>query len=824
MLVSYFHRDENPPPASLRTAEFDVVVAGDAAEVPTRIDCVVCHAAGDWQRAVETLRDRSIPVVVTGSVDTTVAVDASRLGAEFAPTDELAGREETLADRVRVLAAADDGSANDAALGAERTLERTDEAVLAVDTDWTLTYANERADELLDGEALLGRTLWAALPAEASDAYDEKLHEAMETREPVQFRTHYEPLDIWTAVRAYPDADGLSVFIDDATAQKRRQLQYEALIESSRSLPAAETPEAVVETVQRAVTDLGFEYNCVRLYDATADALEPVATSDRVETDMPTRPTHEPGESFPGRVFERGRSMYVADLATADPDASADLGDLQSAFYLPLGTSGVVSVGATERDAFDATDRQLLELLAVSAGAAISRTEREQRLRRYRAVLENTDEMAYALDGDGYIRLVTDALADRWGSDPAEVIGEHILAFVDETLVERTTERLAATETDEAVVEVEPEVTGLDLPIELHVSSIGGGPDTGVVGVARDISELEATRSDLERQRDRFEYLFQELPDPVVGVRVKGDTHVIRNVNPAFIETFLGPEETAVGEPVVDVVELPDDEERSFSIDHGGGIVEREVERVTTDGVRTFAFRAVPFRTGGERLVFGIYVDITDQTERRRRLEMLHRVLRHNLRNSATVIDGNAGVLANKVDDERGLIDGIHSAAADLMTLSETSSALRRVISVSDEELSTEPIDDIVRRVAADFGDELHHDTTADATIDAGGQVSRALEELIDNAVSHGEPPVQVTTTASEDTVTVRVTDSGDGVPEREQRVLMGEAEITQLTHSRGLGLWLVRYVATSLGGSLAFEDEGRTVVLSLPRAGQAGN
>ena len=823
MLVNYLHHDEKRPPPSLRTAEFDVVVAGEVAAVSPRADCVVCHAGDDWQRGVETLRDRSTPVVVTGSTDTAVAVDASRLGAEFAPADELAGREETLADRVRALAATD-GSTGDSAPEAERTLARTDEAVLAVDTEWTLTYANERAGELLDGEGLLGRTLWAALPAGVSDAYDEKLREAMETREPVQFEAHYEPLDIWTAVRAYPDADGLSVFIDDATAQKRRRLQYEALIESSRSLPAAETPEAVVETVQRAVTDLGFEYNCVRLHDATADTLKPVATSDRVETDMPPRPTHEPGEAFPGRVFERGRSMYVADLTTADPDASADLGDLRSAFYMPLGTSGVISVGATEPDAFDATDRQLLELLAVSADAAISRTEREQRLRRYRAVVENTDEMAYALDENGYITLVTDALADRWDSDPEEVIGEHVLVFADEALVEKTVERLAATGTDEAVVEVEPGVAGIDAPIEVRVSRVGDDPEQGVVGVARDISELEATRIDLERQRDRFEYLFQELPDPVVGVRVEGDTHVIRNANPAFAEAFLGPDETAIGKPVVDVVELPDDDERSFSIDHGEGIVEREVERITTDGVRTFAFRAVPFRTGGQRRVFGIYVDITDQTERQRRLEMLHRVLRHNLRNSVTVIDGNAGMLADEVDDQRGLIDGIRSAAADLMALSETSSALQRVISASDDDLSTEPVDDIVRRVATDFGEELHHDTMADATIDAGGQVSRALEELIDNAVSHGEPPVQVTTTASEDTVTVRVTDSGDGVPERERRVLTGNEEITQLTHSRGLELWLVRYVAASLGGSLAFEDEGRTVVLSLPQAGQTGN
>lgn len=822
MLVGYLHPGGERSPASLETADFDVVVAEDAAGVPARVDCVVCHVADGWQRAVNALRDRAIPVVVTGAAAAAVAVDASRLGAEFAPANELAAREETLADRIRACVAADDGSTSGSVSAVERTLERTDEAVFAVDADWTFTYANERAGQMFERapETLVGRDLCAEFPDAASDIYDEKLREALETQASVEFEAYYPPLDIWTGVRAYPDADGLSVFVDDATAQKRRQLQYEALIESSRSLLAAETPEAVAETIQRAVTDLGFEYNCVRLYDATDDTLQPVAMSERAEAELTPRPTYEPGEGFPGQVYEQGRSMHVADLAAADPDADTHLGELRSAFYLPLGEVGVVSVGGPEPAAFDATDRQLLELLAVSADAAISRTERERRLHRYRAVLENTSKMAYALDADGYITLVTDALADRWDLDPEAVVGEHVLEFVDETLVEQTTERLAATESDAIVIELGRGTAGLDVPVELHVSPIADDRDQGVVGVLNDISELEATRTDLEHQRDRFECLFQELPDPVVGIRVENDTHVVQNVNPAFAETFVDADETAVGERIVDVVELPDDGERSFSIDHGEGIVERQAERVTTDGTRTFAFRAVPFRTGGERLVFGIYVDITDQIERQDRLEMLHRVLRHNLRNRLTVIDGNAAMLADEVDGDPGvtLLDGIRSAAASLTALSETSNALQRAISTPESELSREPIGDIVRRIVDDE-DKLQSDAATDAVVDGNEHVVRALEELVDNAMSHGAPPVRVTAMADEDTVTVRVTDSGEGVPEREQHVLTGEAEITQLTHSRGLGLWLVRYVATSLGGGLTFEDDGRAVVLSLPRA-----
>lgn len=70
--------------------------------------------------------------------------------------------------------------------------------------------------------------------------------------------------------------------------------------------------------------------------------------------------------------------------------------------------------------------------------------------------------------------------------------------------------------------------------------------------------------------------------------------------------------------------------------------------------------------------------------------------------------------------------------------------------------------------------------------------------------------------------MTITVLDNGPGIPEREQALIMGEREITQLNHATGIGLWVVKWVVESYGGELTFdesEDGGSAVTLRLDRA-----
>jgi signal transduction histidine kinase len=64
----------------------------------------------------------------------------------------------------------------------------------------------------------------------------------------------------------------------------------------------------------------------------------------------------------------------------------------------------------------------------------------------------------------------------------------------------------------------------------------------------------------------------------------------------------------------------------------------------------------------------------------------------------------------------------------------------------------------------------------------------------------------------------IRVRDDGPGLPDMEANVLE-TGEETPLNHGQGLGLWLVRMIATQAGGDVSVERtaDGTEVCLRLP-------
>lgn len=112
----------------------------------------------------------------------------------------------------------------------------------------------------------------------------------------------------------------------------------------------------------------------------------------------------------------------------------------------------------------------------------------------------------------------------------------------------------------------------------------------------------------------------------------------------------------------------------------------------------------------------------------------------------------------------------------------------------------------------------------------ARGNLQRLLDNLIDNALRHGAPPVEVALTLA-DAATLRlcVRDHGPGIaPADRARALEAFAQIEPARAtggSCGLGLAIVRRIAASAGGRVALDEApggGLAVVVELPCA-QAG-
>lgn len=716
----------------------------------------------------------------------------------------------------------------------EQILGRIGAAFFAVDADWTLTYWNHRAEEVLGESAddVMGENLWDAFPDATDAQFYDAYHEAMETQEPVDFEEYYPPVNKWFRVNAYPSANGLSVYFHDITDQKERDQKLSGLLETTRSLMQAHTAEAVAETVVAAAeSELDFDLNLVRLYDEETDTLEPVAGSDG----MPDRPVYDADEAFPGDAYQGGETIRV----DFDDVENYDNQRAQAAMYVPIDGHGVLSVATYDRERFSDADVSVAEILASNAAAALDRVEREEDLLRYETVMENVRDMVYVLDDNGRFQLVTEPLADWLGYERDALHGRHPRAVLDEQSVAAFDKRIQDLRNAGSDGTIRMETTlftadGEERPVEIEVSLIDEAAFRGTAGVVRDRTELKQTREELRDERDRFSYLFNNLPDAVVETEFTDETPLVRSVNPAFTDVFGLDRQTVLDGDLNEYILPPTDEaqrEADRLEDRGadGEAIQAEIRRRTADGFRDFLFRGVPYQRDDDRVwSFGIYTDITEQKERQRRLEVLNRVLRHNLRNDLTVVLGLADELHERTDDEthRELLGRLLDKAEQIASLSDRAREIERSVR---RDADTTPLDvaetvaSVTTQYAQQYDTVIAQSVPETTVMAADNRFGRVVGELLENSLEHaGETPtVSVDVDPSPETVSVTVTDDGPGIPDHELDVLTGKEPITQLSHGSGLGLWLVIWVTESYGGTVRFENtpSGMSITLTLPRA-----
>ena len=104
-------------------------------------------------------------------------------------------------------------------------------------------------------------------------------------------------------------------------------------------------------------------------------------------------------------------------------------------------------------------------------------------------------------------------------------------------------------------------------------------------------------------------------------------------------------------------------------------------------------------------------------------------------------------------------------------------------------------------------------------------RVRQILNNLLTNALRHGQPPVDVYVGADRRWATVEVTDHGDGIPPHAVDALFepfGLVGVSGHVDSTGLGLSSARVLATLMGGDLAYLRSSDATIfrLSLPLAG----
>ncbi|RYJ08681.1 PAS domain S-box protein [Halogeometricum borinquense] len=214
---------------------------GEALEILSShpIDCVVtAYELPDRTGIdlIESIRaeDDELPVILlTEQGNENVATAATQADVtDYIPIRSDVDDCNLLINRIRtfVEAARDRKRASQLENRVQRTLERTTDAIYAVDTEWRIEYMNEQMAERVgrDPEAVIGANLWEEFPFTVGTELEEKYRTAIETGSPVTFEQHIGgPLDYWVQVRAFPDENGLTVFSHEITDERERKQELE---------------------------------------------------------------------------------------------------------------------------------------------------------------------------------------------------------------------------------------------------------------------------------------------------------------------------------------------------------------------------------------------------------------------------------------------------------------------------------------------------------------------------------------------------------------------------------------------------------------------
>ncbi|WP_420182217.1 ATP-binding protein [Haloarcula sp. KBTZ06] len=424
----------------------------------------------------------------------------------------------------------------------------------------------------------------------------------------------------------------------------------------------------------------------------------------------------------------------------------------------------------------------------------------------------------FCIDDTGRFTFATDEFAALLGRTPAELVGTPVEAVVAaEDREPLTTARQAVNSAPDRLTET--------CQVRLPQSDLSG-PVTIELTTATDGSVVGSLCRTAETA-DPFQYLFDLIQDAVVGFEIVNFVPIVRTVNPAFVETFGYDRDEIVGEPLNDYIVPGDRVEEAVNYDQrtaAGEVNYAVVSRETADGCREFIYRGVPYdTTDGRRCGFAMYTDVTDSRRQKRRLRVLHRVLRHNLRNELSVVLGTAEyVRAHAADSSVSLAASRALDAAD--RLAAVSEKARSVETALDGE-SGQSVD--AAALAQSVADSYRPDTPVETAlpetlpVTGGTAVYDALDNLVENAVSHTPEgtAVRITAERTGGDAFVRVLDDGPGIPAVERAVVFEDADITNLQHGSGLGIWLARWVAEAAGGGIEYDrtDGWTTVSLRLP-------
>ena len=453
----------------------------------------------------------------------------------------------------------------------------------------------------------------------------------------------------------------------------------------------------------------------------------------------------------------------------------------------------------------------------------------------------------FLLDTENKISLVGDSLASWFDVESAELEGTEITSLLVDADIPRLRSALTATRQGPGQQKQKFScrlAAGDEHPtVEIDLSPVSNPSQRGdILGAVRSKTEYRTSEGETA-DAEWFDHFFDLMDQAVVEFELQNGEPIVRAVNPAFEKQFGYHAGYIIGESLNEYIVPETHSGEAAALDTeiaNGSVIKGVYTQQTASGPKDFYCRCLPIGTDDDsRYGLAIYSDVTANQQSRQHLQVLHRVLRHNLRNELTVVLGMADKITDNAESAtvRQAASRITDRAEKLVGVSNKAQMAQSVL----EQPQTDAIVDVGQATTEAVADAkkkwsdatIQTDIETDLPVSAGFEIQDALDNLLDNAITHNTgdavvnvavrkfTPIHVTTRSFGQEAVITIEDNGPGIPENERAVVFGEEDMNQLKHGSGFGLWVVRWIIESANGTVNYDrsDGWTTIELRLPIA-----
>ena len=461
----------------------------------------------------------------------------------------------------------------------------------------------------------------------------------------------------------------------------------------------------------------------------------------------------------------------------------------------------------------------------------------------FRALLEAAPDGMVIVDQAGKIVLVNGEAERMFGYPRAELVGQKVEVLVPQQFRSRHEEKRRDYTRDPRTrpMGIGMELSGRrkdgsEFPVEISLSPLKTAQGTLVSAAVRDVTERRLIQKALRESEQRFRALVHGVKDYAIYMldpegRVMSWTEAAEATTGYRTEEIVGqdfsrfftPEDRGSGKPA-----------EALRVAASAGRWEDERWRVRKDGARLYVSTLLTALRDEQGRLTGFATVTRDITERKRIEEMkrkeeqmaealrrevlLRREIHHRVKNSLQIISSLLFLHAQSIGDPR-LMDILNESRSRVASIALIHEKLYRAGNATVMDFS-DYIRDLVRDVfqalrisRAEITPRIETEPVQ-VGVDVAVPCGLIVTELVSNALRHafadghgGEVAVELHP-HDHDTLTLRVSDNGRGLPEG-----------FDWQHTRTLGLQLVNDLARQLDGEVKFESgHGTAVTITFPQ------